>query len=183
MGRVTNTRLDSATGHDRSIVRPNKLWNDQSTSRVRTITQAKRSANLLCFLLDEIRNGSETDWKVNRTSTPSSCRHNTWTPMPCQSASKRRCGFNKLAMPDKDLHGKSFRNGVKFSVQTCSEGRDAWRIRWGIPQSGNSPSGSNERVGDVVRSSSSDPREAQKRPARAFRRPFHRSSMLMQGIH
>lgn len=39
VGSVTNTRLNCATGQRRSIVRSNKLWNDQSASSVSTTTK------------------------------------------------------------------------------------------------------------------------------------------------
>lgn len=48
-------------------------------------------------------------------------------PSPCQSASKSRCGLSSVAIPERDLQGSSFRNGVRFSVQTCSDGSVAWR--------------------------------------------------------
>lgn len=48
-----------------------------------------------------------------------------WIDIPCQSASKRRCGLRRSAMPDWDLQGNIFIKGVKFSVQTFSEGSDA----------------------------------------------------------
>lgn len=98
--------------------------------------------------------------------------------MPCQSASKRLCGLSRLAMPDKDLQGSSFKNGVRFSVQTFSEGSVPCRNLCGEPHSGNEPSGRNVITGDVVRCSSSEPRDAQNRPLRAFLNPFHRSSTL-----
>ena len=128
----------------------------------------------------DVRTGSSTAWKVRRSSMPSTLCHRTWILMPCQSASNRRCGFRRLAIPEKALHGRSLRNGVKFSVQTCSEGRDAWRSWWGTPQSGRLPSGWNESTGDVVRCSSSAPRDAQNNPERALRRPFQRSSTLQR---
>jgi len=131
-----------------------------------------------CLLPSPPRRGSDKDWNVSLTSTPMFSRQRTWTPMPCQLASNNRCGLSKLAMPEKDLHGRSFRKGVRFSVQTFSDGKEACRIWWGASHWGREPSGRKVCVGEVVRNSSIEPREAQKRPARAFLRPFHRSSTL-----
>jgi hypothetical protein len=125
-----------------------------------------------------VRSGSATDWKVRRTCTPSSGRQDTCRPMPCQSASKRRCGFSSRARPERPLHGRSFRKGVRFSVQTCSDGKDAWRSACGrvCGHAGRAPSGVKARVGEVVRCSSREARDAQKRPASALRRSRHRAS-------
>lgn len=49
------------------------------------------------------------------------------THMHAEPASNTLCGFRRLAMPERDFHGRSLRNGTMFSVQTCSEGSDACR--------------------------------------------------------
>lgn len=108
--------------------------------------------------------------------------------MPCQSASNTRCGFSSRATPDSDLHGRSFRNGVRFSVHTCSDGSVPWRSWCAEVDASRSPSGWNVSVGDVVRCSSKDPSDAQNRPPRALRRVFQRSSTLervsdVQSVH
>ena len=138
----------------------------------------KRNLYSPCLFPRPPRRGSDTDWKVSLTSTPKFSRQRTWTPIPCQLASNNRWGLSKLAMPEKDLHGRSFRKGVRFSVQTFSDGNDACRIWCGASHCGSDPSGRKDCVGEVVRNSSIEPREAQKRPARAFLRPFQRSLTL-----
>lgn len=81
-------------------------------------------------------------------------------------------------MPESDLQGSNFRNGVKFSVQTFSDANDACRNWCGSVQFGSKPSGSKVKTGEVVRKLSSEPRDAQNNPANAFRRPRHRWSTL-----
>jgi hypothetical protein len=108
---------------------------------------------------------------------PPPSTYRTCTPIPCQSASNSLCGFSRLAMPERDLQGRSFRNGVRFSVQTCSDGRVPCR-NWYSDDRGRSPSGRNVSEGDDVRCSSIDPSDAQNNPAKLLRSPRHRSSTL-----
>lgn len=73
-------------------------------------------------------------------------------------------------MPARAGHGRSFRNGVRFSVQTRSAGSVAWRrvcVR-GAGSRGRSPVCGKARVGDVVCSVSMLPSEAQKSPESEF---------------
>lgn len=119
-----------------------------------------------------------TVWKVILTCTPIAGSQRTCIPIPCQSASNKRWGFKREAIPERPLQGSNFRKGVRFSVQTCSDARDACRRWWGMPQSGRLPSGAKGMTGDVVRCSSRVPSDAQNNPASAFRNPDQRASML-----
>jgi hypothetical protein len=91
-------------------------------------------------------------------------------------------------------------NGVKFSVQIFSEGKMAWYSVYLRPSvvlvdgggdvpdeyassldigyNGRWPSGWNEKNGVVVRDLGREARETQNKPARAFERPIHLSSVL-----
>lgn len=63
-------------------------------------------------------------------------------------------------------------------MQTFSDGSVPWRNWCDDLHRGKEPSGENVSSGEVVRWSSSEPRDAQKSPASAFRSPFQRWSML-----
>jgi hypothetical protein len=83
-------------------------------------------------------------------------------------------------MPALPLHGSSFRNGVKFSVQTTSWGSTPYSrcilstVEW-------SPSGWKDMTGRVVRVPSMKLSEAQKRPERALVSVSHLWSALHTG--
>ena len=83
-------------------------------------------------------------------------------------------------MPARDGHGRSLRNGVRFSVQTRSAGSVAWRRVYasGVGRRGRSPVGRKACVGEVVWRASMLPREAQNSPESEFCSAFQRASML-----
>jgi len=97
----------------------------------------------------------------------------------CHAESNNLWPSNKLDIPALPLHGKSFRNGVRFSVQTISLGRvpcRSWRreseaLEWW-------PSGSNVNTGRMVRVESMKFKEAQKRPDKALVKRSQRKSAL-----
>lgn len=94
----------------------------------------------------------------------------------CHDASKSLCPSNRLDMPALPLHGISFRNGVRFSVQTTSCGRapcNRCRGRTGVL-----PSLSNVKAGRIVLVLSTKLRDAQNRPERALVRVNQRDSAL-----
>lgn len=82
-------------------------------------------------------------------------------------------------MPAFPLQGRSFRNGVKFSVQTTSRGKlpcnrcrlDKEAFEW-------SPAGSKVITGLVVRVESIKLSDAQNRPDNALFRVIHRANAL-----
>lgn len=118
----------------------------------------------------------------NRHS-PSSEGHIGFTSidMLCQLASNNLCPSSKLEIPALPLHGRSFKKGVKFSVQTTSLGSvpcSKWRnsaeeLTW-------SPTGSKDMTGRIVRVESMKFKEAQKRPDSAFVNVNHRPSALIR---
>ena len=69
---------------------------------------------------------------------------------------------------------------MRFSVQTRSAGRVAWRrlCLCGAGSRGRSPVGGKARAGEVVCSVCMSPSDAQNRPESEFWRVFHRSSTL-----
>lgn len=91
--------------------------------------------------------------------------------MLCQAASNSLCPSRRLDIPALPLHGKSFRNGVKFSVQTTSRGRLPCR-RWSFDKEAFewSPAGSKVITGLVVLVESIKLSDAQNRPDRALLR-------------
>jgi hypothetical protein len=72
-----------------------------------------------------------------------------------------------VASPAWPLHESSFKKGVRFSVQTFSEGSEACRSSCGVKGGVDQDKGK-ATVGDKVRLESSDPREAQKSRESAF---------------
>ena len=118
---------------------------------------------------------------ISRTHSPPSAGHTgrTSIAMLCQDASNNLCPSNKLAIPALPLQGKSFRNGVRFSVHTTSWGSTPYKscvfvaaeLRW-------LPSGWKDMTGRVVRVPSIKLREAQKRPDSAFVSVSHLWSAL-----
>jgi len=100
--------------------------------------------------------------------------------MLCQDASKSLWPSRRLEIPALPLHGKSFRKGVKFSVQTTSWGRtpcNNLRLEL-VVAFGRVPSGSKDMTGRVVRVLSIKLRDAQKRPESAFVKTSHFSFAL-----
>ena len=94
--------------------------------------------------------------------------------MVCHDASNSLWPSNKDAMPAFPLQGKSFKNGVKFSVHTTSLGSVPYnKCIFSAFPFGWSPSGLKDITGLVVRVSSMKFSEAQKRPERAFVRVSH----------
>lgn len=107
----------------------------------------------------------------------------TSTLMLCQLASNSLCPSSRLLIPALPLHGKSFKNGVRFSVQTTSLGNVPWsRCRFCSEASLWLPRGSNDITGRVVRVESMKLREAQKRPESAFVRVSQRPSALSSAL-
>lgn len=76
----------------------------------------------------------------------------TCTPTPWQSVSKILWGSSRAATPARVEQGRSFRNGVRFSVQTRSASSVAWRrlCLCGASSREGSPIGGNARVKEVV---------------------------------
>ncbi len=150
------TTLDVAILQARGIERSKSERNDQSephpTPGLIPQTPKKRDPYSPRRRSAEIRTGSSTACTVNTSSTPAPARHRTCTPNPCQLASKTLCGSSKAAMPAREGQGRSFRNGVRFSVQTRSAGSVAWRrlCLCGAGNRGRSPVGGKARVGEVV---------------------------------
>lgn len=99
--------------------------------------------------------------------------------MLCHEASKSLCPSKRLEIPAFPLHGRSFKNGVKFSVQTTSRGKLPCRrcslgkelLEW-------SPVGLKAITGLVVLVESMKLREAQNKPDRALLRVIHRANAL-----
>ena len=87
----------------------------------------------------------------------------------CQDASKSLWPSRRLDIPALPLHGSNLRNGVRFSVQTTSCGRDPCS-RWRFCEEvlGCTPSGSNVRMGRMVLVESIKFKEAQNKPDNAF---------------
>jgi hypothetical protein len=144
---------------------------DHPTPRVSSTDAAKRPDPYLPRRRSaEIRTGSRTACTVNTSSTPAPARHRTCTPNPCQLASKILCGSSRAAMPARAGQGRSFRNGVRFSVQTRSAGSVAWRrlCLYGAGNRGRSPVGGKARIGEVVCSVCIWPSDAQNKPESEF---------------
>lgn len=118
---------------------------------------------------------------ICRMHSPSSGQiGRTSMAMLCQEASKSLCPSSKLAIPDLPLHGRSFKKGVRFSVQTTSWGRTpykSWRLD--ALDFSRSPSGWNDMTGRVVRVLSMKLSEAQKRPDSALVSVSHFLSALL----
>jgi len=87
--------------------------------------------------------------------------------MDCHEESYSLCPSRRLEIPALPLHGKSFRNGVRFSVQTTSCGKLPWS-KCNPPDEEWLPSGENERTGRMVLVKSIKLMEAQKSPDKAF---------------
>lgn len=99
--------------------------------------------------------------------------------MLCHEASNSLWPSKRLAMPAFPLQGRSFKKGVKFSVQTTSRGRVPCSRRMfsrGVPQ--RSLVGSNVNSGLVVRVESMKLREAQNKPESALFRVTHLANDL-----
>ncbi len=88
-------------------------------------------------------------------------------------------------MPALPLHGNSFRNGVRFSVQTGSRGSvPCKRCRRDNVLFEKSPVGSKDMTGRMVRVESMKLRDAQKRPESAFVRVVQRAlALFIQDLH
>ena len=112
---------------------------------------------------------------ISRThSSPSAHTGRTSIAMLCHEASNSLCPSSRLEIPALPLHGRSFRNGVRFSVQTTSCGSTPCSsLMFGVLSSGWSPSGWKDMTGRMVRVESMKFREAQKRPDSAFVRTNH----------
>ena len=147
-----------AAGHGRGIVLP-------------------KMDSKLQFLVPSSLNGSNTALIVILSVTPVSLSQVTWTPIPCQSASKILCGLRRAPRPVWSLQGRSLRKGVRFSVQIRSEAREACRSVW-VVFGGMEPEGRNARVGRVVYRVGREAMEVQKSPARALLSPTQRVSTL-----
>jgi hypothetical protein len=119
-----------AAGQLRSSVRPKSDFIDHSARFTINYLENEREMRdrpLFPSLL--VLTGLKTAFTPSRTTTPCAGSQLTWTPMPCQSASKSLCGASNEPSPDCVVHGRSLTNGVRFSVHTFSAGRDACR-RW-----------------------------------------------------
>lgn len=102
----------------------------------------------------------------------------------CHDASNSLCPSNKLDMPALPLQGNSFKNGVRFSVQTTSRGRVPWsRCKYDKEAFEWSPVSSKDAAGRVVRVKSMKLSEAQNRPDRALFKVIHRSNALRKIRH
>ena len=98
----------------------------------------------------------------------------------CHEASNSLCPSKRLETPAFPLQGRSFRNGVKFSVQTTSRGKLPWR-RWSLDKEMLewSPVGLKAIMGLVVLVESIKLREAQNKPDKALLRVIHRANALV----
>src|SRR5271169_2095808 len=100
--------------------------------------------------------------------------------MLCQDASKSLCPSSRLDIPAFPLQGKSFKKGVRFSVQTTSLGNvPCKRCKFGNIDSECAPAGANDITGRIVRVESIKLRDAQKRPDNALVKISHRLSALI----
>ena len=95
----------------------------------------------------------------------------------CHDASNNLCPSNKLEIPAFPLQGRSFKNGVRFSVQTTSPGSVPCN-RYNPSDIGWSPVGSNETTGRVVRVESMKFSDAQKRPDKDCVKVIHLADAL-----
>lgn len=125
------------------------------------------------------------DCSISRThSPPSGHTGRTSIAILCHDESNSLCPSSRLAMPAFPLHGRSFRNGVRFSVHTTSRGSvPCSRCRLDVVASEWSPSSWNDMTGRVVRVASMKFREAQKKPDNALVSVSHlRSALKPLGI-
>ena len=119
--------LELATRQETSMQRSNRDWNDQSGIEIHSQSwnqAGTASVSPHCFPPLRLT-GSSAAWIPD--STQRRHRSSAREPRSCQSASKTRCGSNSCVRPVRNLHGRSLRNGVRFSVHTCSEGTVAYR--------------------------------------------------------
>lgn len=101
----------------------------------------------------------------------------TSTDILCHDASNSLCPSKRLEIPAFPLQGRSFRKGVKFSVQTTSPGSVPWR-RCKLSEIGWSPVGSKDTIGRVVRVESTKFSDAQKRPDNDCVKVIHLANAL-----
>lgn len=101
----------------------------------------------------------------------------TSTDMLCHDASNSLCPSNKLEIPAFPLQGRSFKKGVRFSVQTTSPGSVPWR-RCSWSEGEWSPAGSKDTIGCVVRVESIKFKDAQKRPDNDWVKVIHFANAL-----
>jgi hypothetical protein len=90
--------------------------------------------------------------------------------MLCQLASNSLCPSNKDEMPALPLQGRSFKNGVRFSVQTTSRGRvPCSNVRFELGSVWlYEPDGEKDNTGLIVLVESMKFNDAQNRPESAF---------------